>query len=144
MAHLFLYDGVCGLCSKAVQFILPRDHGNRIHFAAQQSDVGGKWLARFGRDASRLDTMYVVVDYEGSSPRLLEKARAALFLGRQLGFPWSWAAALGGIVPTPVLDFFYGRLAQNRYRIFGQSESCMVPPPEHRAKFLDSGVPAAS
>jgi predicted DCC family thiol-disulfide oxidoreductase YuxK len=40
------------------------------------------------------------------------------------------------VLPAPLLDFLYDRVAKNRYRVFGRSDACMLPPPEMRARFL--------
>ena len=41
---------------------------------------------------------------------------------------WPWARALA-LVPRLLRDFVYDRVAQNRYRLFGRTESCMIPAP---------------
>ena len=60
---------------------------------------------------------------------------AALRIARLLGFPWS-LAAVGLIVPRFVRDAVYRFIARHRYRWFGREESCRVPTPALRARFL--------
>ncbi|HSU15293.1 thiol-disulfide oxidoreductase DCC family protein [Longimicrobium sp.] len=127
---LVLYDGTCGLCSRSVQLILRHDRRGRFRFAALQSDAGRAVLARHGLPADRLDTV-VLVD----GGRAFTKSRAALRIARGMDAPWPalWPLAL---VPRAVADFCYDRVARNRYRLFGRTEACMLPPPEVRARFL--------
>jgi predicted DCC family thiol-disulfide oxidoreductase YuxK len=134
--HLLLYDGVCGLCNRLNQFVLPRDTAGVFVFASLQSELGRSVLARFGKSAEALTTFYVVTNYRSESPRLLSRAAAGLFVMGVLGAPWRWLALLG-VLPPAFLNRGYDVLARNRYRLFGQSETCMVPRPEHRQRFLD-------
>lgn len=133
---LVLYDGVCGLCNALVQFVLPRDEAGTFDFASLQSATGQAWLHRSGRALSDLDTMVVVAHYRDDAPRVLSKARAALYIARRISFPWYLAAA-AGILPDALLNPPYDFIARRRYRWFGRSDTCMVPPPEHRARIID-------
>ena len=134
--HLLLYDGVCGLCNRLNQFLLPRDTAGAFVFASLQSGVGRSALARFGKSLDDLTTFYVVTNYRSESPRLLSKAAAGLFVMGALGAPWRWLALLS-VVPPALLNRGYDLLARNRYRLFGRSETCMVPAAEYRQRFLD-------
>lgn len=133
---IIFYDGVCGLCNRLVQFVLRHDKRDYFRFAALQSNLARSTLQRHDRDAEDLDTVYVVVQYDQPTERLLARSDAILFLLKQLGGIWR-VAALGKVLPRPVRDSIYGLVARNRYRVFGKSESCMLPAPKHRAKFLD-------
>ena len=128
---ILFYDGVCGLCDRLVQFVLRRDRRARFRFAALQSEVATQTLGHFGKNADDLDTMYALTD----DGRLLQKGRAILYVTRQLGLPWSLAAVFG-ILPTVVIDWFYNRVAKNRYRIWGKRDSCRLPSGDERERFL--------
>jgi predicted DCC family thiol-disulfide oxidoreductase YuxK len=134
--HLFLYDGVCGLCNRVNRFLLRRDAGGRFDFASLQSPTGRAILKELGRNPDELNTFYVVKDYQSPSRVLLSKARGALFVLDSMGGIWRGLAA-AGILPTPLLDFFYDLVARYRYRIFGRYESCPLPTAEHRQRFID-------
>ena len=127
---IVLYDGVCGLCDRSVQLILRHDRRGRFRFAALQSEVGKALLERFGLPVEELDSVVLVED-----GRAWRKSRAALRIARGMDAPWPLLWPLM-IVPRPVADFFYDRVAKNRYRIFGKLDACMLPPPEVRARFL--------
>jgi predicted DCC family thiol-disulfide oxidoreductase YuxK len=129
--NILFYDGVCGLCDRLVQFVLKRDRRRRFDFATLQGPFAAETLARFGRDATDLDTVYVLT----SDGRLLDRGRAVLFALGELGPPWS-VLALFRVLPRRVIDWFYMRVAKNRYRIFGRLDACRVPSPDERARFL--------
>src|SRR5215218_1862230 len=109
---LVLYDGTCGLCDRSVQFILRHDRRGRFRFAALQSDVGRALLERHGLPVDALDSVVLVED-----GRAWQKSAAALRIARRMDAPWPAFRALA-IVPRPVRDFFYDRVAKSRYRIF--------------------------
>jgi predicted DCC family thiol-disulfide oxidoreductase YuxK len=134
---IILYDGVCGLCNSLVQFLLKRDRDGRLRFASLQSDFATKVLQRHGFDPKDLDTMHLVENYDQPGERVLQRSTAILRAGRELGGVWSFLAALGRVVPRPLRDMFYGLVARNRYRVFGKYETCMLPDPNQRSRFLD-------
>ena len=134
---IVFYDGVCGLCNRLVQFLLKRDKQDKLRFASLQSDFAATVLARHGIDPKDLDTLHVVENFEQSNERALNRSDAILRAARELGGVWSVAAMLGKIVPKPLRDLFYKFVATNRYKVFGKYDTCMLPEPGHRAKFLD-------
>jgi len=134
---IILYDGVCGLCNSLVQFLLKRDSDGRLRFASLQSDFATRVLQRHGFDPKDLDTMHLVENYDQPGERVLQRSTAILRAGRELGGVWSFLAALGRVVPRPLRDMFYGLVARNRYRVFGKYETCMLPDPNQRSRFLD-------
>lgn len=134
--HLILYDGVCGLCNRLNQFVLRRDTRAVFAFASLQSTTGRSALQRFGRNTENLTTFYVVANYRSESPTLLSKARAVSFVMKTLGGVVVWLRAFG-MFPNALLDLGYDLIALNRYRVFGQSESCRMPSAEFRKRFID-------
>lgn len=134
--HLVLYDGVCGLCSRLVQFLLTRDHRAVFAFATLQGATGLAMVRRFGGDPRDLTTFYVVADYRTSRARMLNRSNAALFVAGTLGWPWKAAVALR-VVPAVIRDWAYGVIGRHRYRMFGRYEQCLMPPPEFRGRFVD-------
>ncbi len=130
-AHpIVLFDGVCNLCSGAVQFIIRRDPEGRFRFASLQSPLGEELLARFGIDPGLLDSVILV---EGD--RWSKESDAALRVARGLGGAWKALAVLR-VIPRPIRDAVYRLIARNRYRWFGKKESCWLPTPELRERFL--------
>jgi len=131
-----LYDGVCGLCNRTVQFVLKRDRRAKFRFAALQSEFASKLLARHDRDPAELNTLYLVLNANGSGEELFIKAGAVFRILRHLGGFWR-AVAVVGYLPSGFLNRCYDFVASRRYRWFGRYESCPVPTREQRARFLD-------
>ena len=136
MTDLILYDGVCGLCNRLIQFVLRRDRADRFRFAALQGSMARAALRRHGRDAGVLDTVYVIRDHGTAEERILAKSRAILHVLSSLGGLWRPARLLQ-IVPVRLLDALYDFVARRRYGWFGRHDACRLPAPSERAKFLD-------
>lgn len=125
-----LFDGVCNLCNASVDFILKRDKRDYFRFTALQSDAGGEIMRANALDPGKLDTFLL---YE--KERIYARSTAALRVARRLSGAWPLLYAFI-IVPRPIRDFFYNRIAKNRYRWFGKRQTCRVPTPLERSKFL--------
>lgn len=126
---LVLFDGVCVLCSGWVRFLLERDSGEYFRFTPIQSAYGRSLARRLGIDTEAPETNAVFID--GCAYFKFDSVMRAL--GR---LPrWRWVRALA-ILPRPLRDWCYDRVAQNRYRMFGRTESCMVPTPAITRRFL--------
>ena len=134
---ILLYDGVCGLCNRLVQFSLKRDADQRLRFASLQSNFAGEMLQRHGFDPRDLDTVYFVDNCGRPDERLGSRSDAVISLLRLIGGSWTVAAALLRIIPKSIRDWGYGIIARNRYRIFGKSDSCPLPAAKYRDRFLD-------
>jgi len=134
---IILYDGVCGLCNRLVQFLLKHDKEGRLRFASLQSDFAEKVLGRHGFDAKDLDTVHVVENYDQPGERVLQRSDAILRAGRELGGFWGASSSIARVVPRALRDLIYRLVATNRYRMFGKYESCMLPDPKQRSRFLD-------
>lgn len=126
-----LFDGVCNLCSGAVQWIIRRDTDAAYRFAPLQSDVGAEYLRECGLSTDTMETFVLVEDGE-----CYTKSTAALKIGVGLGgiylllYPFLY-------VPRPIRDAVYDFIASRRYNWFGRKDECMVPTPERRDRFLD-------
>jgi predicted DCC family thiol-disulfide oxidoreductase YuxK len=134
---IILYDGVCGLCNRLVQFLLKHDREGRLRFASLQSDFAATVLGRHGIDPKDLDTVQVVVNYDQPDERVLQRSDAILRAGRELGGFWGASASVGKVVPRGLRDLVYRFVATNRYRVFGKYDTCMLPDQNQRSRFLD-------
>jgi len=134
---IILYDGVCGLCNRLVQFLLKHDKQGRLRFASLQSDFAAKVLQRHGIDPKDLDTLHVIENYEQPGERVLQRSDAVLRASRELGGFWSASAAGATVIPRVLRDMVYRFVARNRYRVFGKYDTCMLPEPNQRSRFLD-------
>lgn len=130
-APIILFDGVCNFCAWSVRFVIERDPRGVIRFASLQSEAGKSLLRQHGLDENQSDSFVFI---EGS--RAFTESTAALRVCKHLRWPWRWLR-VGLILPKFLRDPFYRIIARNRYRWFGKSDSCLVPSPEIRARFLD-------
>jgi predicted DCC family thiol-disulfide oxidoreductase YuxK len=135
-AHLVLYDGVCGLCSRLLQFLLTHDHRVVFTFASLQSATGRAMVERCGGNPDELTSFYVVANYRTGHARMFSRSSAALFVVGELGWPWK-GAILIRVLPTAILDRVYDVVARSRYRVFGRYEQCLTPRPEFRGRFVE-------
>lgn len=127
---IVLFDGVCNLCNNSVVFIIKRDKNDVFRFAALQSDIGVEMTKKLNIDTSKTDSIILV---EGNSYSV--KSTAALKIARHLkgGYPLLYGFM---ILPAFFRNWVYDLIAKNRYQWFGKKESCMIPTPELKAKFL--------
>jgi predicted DCC family thiol-disulfide oxidoreductase YuxK len=135
-AHLVLYDGVCGLCNRLLQFLLVHDGRAVFDFASLQSATGQALVKRCGGNPLDLTTFYVIANYRTSGARAFTKSAAALFVAGELGWPWK-AMRIAGVLPNALLDSVYDLIARTRYRVFGRYEQCPMPRPEFTRRFVD-------
>jgi predicted DCC family thiol-disulfide oxidoreductase YuxK len=127
-----LFDGICVLCSWWVRFLIERDPAARFRFVPIQSPYGGMLASQFGINVEAPETNVVVVDGMAHF-----KADAAIAVLTQLP-GWSWASALR-LLPRPVRNWLYDRVARNRYRLFGRTDACLMPTPDIARRFLFDG-----
>lgn len=132
---VLLYDGVCGFCNKSVQFILDHDWRGTIRFAALQSEFGQATIKRHP-ELAKVDSV-VLLERTNSGEQVFIRSTAALRLSGYIGGFWG-LARIAYIIPRPLRDLFYDLFARYRYRLFGKYDTCMLPPPEVRGRFLDA------
>lgn len=127
---LILFDGVCNLCTHSVQFVIQRDAKQQFRFASIQSDLGQKVLQQYGLSTTKINTVVLL-----NNNQIYTHSTAALHIAQHLGGLWQ-LASLALWVPAPLRDMVYTFVAQNRYRWFGKQESCWLPTPELKNRFL--------
>ncbi|MCA9079864.1 MAG: DUF393 domain-containing protein [Planctomycetaceae bacterium] len=126
---LMLFDGVCGLCNWFVDFIMRRDRRGRFRFAPLQGETARSVLPP--EETQDLKTVVVIVD-----GRAYRYSAAIVRVLWQLGGIWAIAGSLLWLIPQPLRDWGYRVVARNRYRWFGQKDTCRMPTPEERARLL--------
>jgi predicted DCC family thiol-disulfide oxidoreductase YuxK len=126
------YDGHCGLCHRAVRFVLAEDRdGKLFRFAPLQGETYQRSVNAEQRKT--LPDSVVVLTADG---RLLVRSEALLHILRRLGGAWKFVAVVLGVVPRGLRDFVYDFVARVRFRVFGRREDlCPVMPAELRARF---------
>ena len=126
-----VFDAQCLLCNAWVCFVLRHDRRGIFRFAAIQGATGQALLHQAGLQVEGLQTLLLV-----DGAHRWQHTSAILRVLHQLGWPWR-AAWVGWLVPAALRDTLYRWVARHRYRIFGRTESCMVPSPDVKARFLD-------
>lgn len=134
---IILYDRVCGLCDRFIQFVLKRDERDLFRFASLQSELAARVLRGYTINPQQLDTVYVVVNFQEPDQKLLSRSEAAIFVLQQLRGTWPAAARVLRILPRRMRDAAYNLVARNRYRWFGKYDTCVLPDARQRHKFLD-------
>lgn len=135
MPPILLYDGTCGFCDGAVKFVLRVDRRGTLRFAPIDGEFGAAVTARHPALVT-VDSVVYVEDPDGIGERISVRSEAALRVADYLGGPWRALGMVAGVVPAPVLDWLYDRFAAIRYRVFGRVDSCALPAPEVRARFI--------
>ncbi len=125
-----LFDGVCNLCNASVDFIVKRDGRAAFRFASLQSEAGEALLRRFQLPTDEHRSLVLV---EGD--RHYTRSSAALRIARRLGGLWPVFYAFI-VVPRFLRDAVYDLVARNRYHWFGKRDTCRVPTPELKSRFL--------
>ncbi|MBK8229467.1 MAG: DUF393 domain-containing protein [Candidatus Eisenbacteria bacterium] len=133
---IILFDGVCNLCRGSVALVVRNDPGGRFRFAARQSPAARALLAKCGGgrvDAASGSPESIVLIQNGTC---FDRSEAILRIASRLGFPWR-LLGLFRLIPRPLRDRAYDQVARGRYRWFGRRDSCLIPTPDLRARFLD-------
>ncbi|QGY42341.1 DUF393 domain-containing protein [Maribellus comscasis] len=128
---LIIFDGVCNLCNGAVDFVLSRDSKKQFRFVALQSEAGEK-VCRELQIPAETDSVILYWKKE-----LFTESEAALEIVRLLPVPWKWAAIFK-IIPKKPRDKIYRWIAKNRYRWFGQKQTCRLPSPQEKQFFPEA------
>jgi predicted DCC family thiol-disulfide oxidoreductase YuxK len=125
-----IFDGVCVLCNGWVKFVLRFDKKENFSFVIAQSELGEEIYEQLDLKSDDYDTFVIVRDGE-----MYTKLDGVFALLSAIGWPWK-AAAIGKILPQVLKDWIYDRVAKNRYALFGKRDTCMMPTPEVKARFI--------
>lgn len=129
---IILFDGVCNLCNDSVQFVIKHDKKDIYRFVPLQSELGLKIVNHTGLSASNIDSTIL---YEPGKAYYY-KSDVAFKILRDINSIHKILLVFS-ILPKKLLDYIYDYVAKNRYKWFGKKESCMIPTPELKAKFLE-------
>lgn len=128
--NIILFDGVCNFCNSSINFVIERDPHKKFKFAPLQSDAGEKIQKQFNLDTSKLDSVLLI-----KNGKVLSKSTAALYIAKELKGLWP-LLFIFIIVPPFLRNLVYNYIAKNRYKWFGRQDSCMMPSPDVRSRFL--------
>ncbi|RBW68918.1 hypothetical protein DS031_14380 [Bacillus taeanensis] len=128
---VLLFDGVCNLCNGIVQFVIKHDKKEHFLFASLQSEAGQQLLKQFALPTDDFNSFVYV-----KGDTYYTKSTAALFVVKRLSGLWQLLFA-AMILPKPIRDKLYDLIAKNRYKLFRKRDTCMMPTPELKKRFLD-------
>jgi len=131
MQHpIIFFDGVCNLCTGSLKFVIKRDRADLFRFAPLQSDHAVQCLKPKGINPDNLDTIILL-----EKGKVYTQSTAALRIARHLDGAWPLLYAFI-IIPAFIRDGIYRQIAKRRYQLWGKEDSCIIPTPALKAKFL--------
>ena len=125
---LFVFDGVCVLCSGGAAFLMRHERRSRVNFTPVRSDLGQALYAHYGVD---WNATYLLVE----AGRAYTASAGYLRLCAVLGGAWH-LLRVGAVIPERWRDAAYAMVARNRYRWFGTAEHCALLTPAQRARLI--------
>jgi predicted DCC family thiol-disulfide oxidoreductase YuxK len=130
-ARIIMVDGLCKLCHGWTRFILHTDKHQLFTIGHMQSPAGQALLQQRGLPSKEFATFYYI---EGE--RVYGKSEAVFRILRQLPNAWP-SLCLLRVIPQPLRDWCYERIARNRYKLFGKFSHCQLPSHDDRHRFLE-------
>lgn len=129
--NIVVFDGECVLCSGFFKFLIKADSQNQFHFSIAQSNFGEALYVHYGLKPDDYDTNLVFIN-----GKLYERLHGFFAAMKLLGWPYK-ALAVFEVLPNALLDWAYYKIARNRYKLFGKRETCMIPSPQLKARFIN-------
>jgi predicted DCC family thiol-disulfide oxidoreductase YuxK len=125
---LFVFDGVCVLCSGGASWLMRFDRRPKVNFASMQGALGQALYRHYGIDPNE---SYILI----ANGRAFTASRGYLELCALMGGVWH-LLRVGALIPEGWRDALYAAMARSRYRWFGRTEYCARLTPEQRARLL--------
>ncbi|OIJ19289.1 thiol-disulfide oxidoreductase [Anaerobacillus alkalidiazotrophicus] len=129
MDNIILFDGICNFCNHSVRFIIKRDKNAVYKFASLQSNIGRELVSKHNIPTN-IDSLILI-----ENNQCYYQSTAALKICKHLKGAWKLLYCLL-VVPRPIRNYLYHIVAKNRYKWFGQTDSCLLPSPELKKRFL--------
>ncbi len=127
-----LFDGECVMCSSGAQALIRFDKRRRFKLGTVQSPEGQRILAWHGLPTESFDTFIL-----SEGPRLYVRSSAYVRIVARLQFPWNLASIIW-VIPRPLRDWLYDKIAQNRFRFFPKREQCIVLTQDHKDRLIST------
>lgn len=126
---IIVYDGVCVLCNRFIRFVDKIDKTGEFRFATLQGEEG---LALKKKLSISAKEETVILLHKGEYKMNSSVGLHIFFL---LGYPYRLLYPLI-YIPLFIRDWVYRKIAQNRYRLFGKTDSCLLPDKSMSEKLL--------
>ena len=125
---LFVFDGVCVLCTGGASWIMRHDKKARVNFTPAQEALGQALYTHYG---VAMDESYLLI----ANGRAFTASRGYIELCRILG-GWWHILRVTAIIPERLRDWLYALIARNRYRWFGKADYCALLTAGRRCRLL--------
>jgi len=125
---IIFFDGVCGLCNRWVDFVFRIDSTGKIKVSPLQGE-----LAKTKLQPDQLSDLSTIVFCK--KDKRFTRSTAILEILREVGGIWS-LSVIFYLFPRLLRDWIYDLIASNRYKLFGKRESCRLPTPEEKERFV--------
>lgn len=131
---IVLYDGLCGFCDASVQWTVQHDPAAVFRFAPLQGSTAREILRRHPEVPAGLDSI-LLVEQRADGETITWYSQAIFGICREIPGPWRFFAVLR-LLPRVVSDLGYRLFARLRYLVWGRRDTCRIPTPAERARFL--------
>jgi predicted DCC family thiol-disulfide oxidoreductase YuxK len=125
-----LYDGECGLCSKAMRFLAEEDSANNFKMRSLQEPIGQELLRKYNLPTDKFDTMVLI-----KNNKAYIKSEAVIESGKSLGGIWSLGCGIY-LIPKGLRESGYEWISKNRISFFGKKSACEMPSKKLKRKLI--------
>ncbi len=116
---VLLFDGFCILCSGFARRLIKRV-GKQVAVIPMQSETGQKLLKKHHQSDLPNEVIFI------SDNQLIKGVKALLALMKMSGGTWKIVGFILRIFPLKILEWFYRKIARNRFIWFGRRNSCYM------------------
>jgi predicted DCC family thiol-disulfide oxidoreductase YuxK len=128
---IVLFDGVCNFCNYWMNFAIKRNSKKNLKFTTLQGETAKQILPQYNINPTSLSSVIFI-----DKGKAYTQSSASLRICKYMDGGWKLFYGLI-IIPKFIRDVIYNWIARNRYKWFGKKDSCMVPTPELRERFLE-------
>ena len=125
---LFVFDGICVLCSGGASCSMRVDRKALVNFTPAQEALGQALYDHYGIE---IDESYLLI----ANGRAYTASSGYLELCKLMG-GWWHILRIAAILPEGLRDWLYASVARNRYRWFGKTNYCALLTEEQRSQLI--------
>lgn len=127
---IVVFDGVCILCNRLIQFLIKRDSRRNLYFSTAQSDFIQKYLNEMQYSKNPRESIIYIRNGD-----VYAESTAILLILADLGGWWK-IFTIFRLIPLFIRNASYRFIAKQRYTWFGKRDMCMLPSAEQKSRFL--------
>ena len=125
--EVIIYDGICVLCNKYIKWVLDKDKENLFLLSNLQS----KFTEEKFPELRKIDSVAVIK----KNGEIVQKSKAVNHILKSINRLILLRIILN-ILPLSISNLFYDIVAKSRYKVFGKYDSCQLPEPEYKSRFI--------